>query len=272
MISRIMVGVAAVVTAAATDMAHAQTAAPPPAAADWLVTLGVEGRLLPSFEGSSNYVVWPYPIINVRKAGTPRDFTSPRDGFSVAIVNIGQFRVGPTGKLALPRRESDDIALRGLGNVPWKFEIGGFAEYWPWQWLRTRVEVRQGVSGHHGIVSDLTADVVMPMTPIWTLSAGPRLSLATADALQPYFGVTPAQSLTSGLPVYSPKGGVRSVGFGAQARQQWTPRWATNLYVEYDRLLGDAAKSPILTRNGSVDQVTVGVGVSYTFDIAGIGF
>jgi outer membrane protein len=84
--------------------------------------------------------------------------------------------------------------------------------------------------------------------------------------------VTPAQSLTSGLPVYSPKGGVRSVGLGAQARQQWTPRWATNLYVEYDRLLGDAAKSPILTRNGSVDQVTVGVGVSYTFDIAGIGF
>jgi outer membrane protein len=38
-------------------------------------------------------------------------------------------------------------------------------------------------------------------------------------------------------------------------------------YVEYDRLLGDAANSPLVTLRGSVNQTTVGVGASYSFDV-----
>jgi outer membrane protein len=272
----------AALTIGASNAASAQTAttgssgAAPAAAApvlpDWTVTLGIEGRLQPNFEGASNYEVLPYPIVSIRKAGTPRDFTSPFDGFSIAALTIGQFRVGPTMKLGLPRYEKDDPALHGLGDVPWKVEIGGFAEFWPLQWLRARAEVRQGVSGHHGLVADLSSDVVIPASKIVTVSAGPRLSLATAEALRPYFGVTPAQSAASGLPVYDPSGGLHSIGFGTQARQQWTPQWATNMYVEYDHLLGSAADSPIVARAGSPNQVTVGVGLSYTFNVAGLGF
>lgn len=245
--------------------AQAGTPAPPP---DWTITIGVEGRLTPAYDGSDRYIVAPFPNFDFRRVGTPRRFTSPRDGFSIAIINIGQFRLGPTGKVVLPRDESDDrAALRGLGDVDWAVEIGGFAEYWPFPWLRTRAEVRQGFGGHHGVVSDINADVVIPATPALTLSAGPRLTLATSDALEPYFGVTAAQSLASGLPVYQPKGGVRSYGAGAQARYQWSPQWAANVFVEYDRLTDDAARSPVLSRGGSADQVTVGLGISYTFDI-----
>jgi len=237
-------------------------------APDWTLTLGVEGRYLPSYVGSDRYIFAPFPIFDIRRAGTPRRFSAPLDGVSVAIVNIGQFRFGPTGKLVLPRDESEDpAALRGLGDVDWALELGVFAEYWFVPWLRGRVELRQGIGGHTGLVSEITADIVVPATESLTLSAGPRLTLATAQALQPYFGVTPAQSLTSGLPVYSPGGGVSAVGVGAQARQQLTRDWAVNLFVEYDRLVGDAANSPVLARGGSADQVTVGIGVSYTFDI-----
>jgi outer membrane protein len=253
--------------------AHAQPVSAPAAApADWTITLGAEGRLVPAFEGSRIYQIWPYPILAIRRAGTPRDFTSPRDGFSVAIVNLGQFRFGPTAKVGLPREVNDDPeALAGLGNVPWKFEIGAFAEFWPMPWLRTRGELRQGVSGHHGLVGELTADVVVPASEQLTLSAGPRLTLASAPALQPYYGITAAQSFASGYPFYDPKGGLKAVGAGAQARWQWNRQWATNVYVEYDRLLAGAADSPIVTRHGSADQVMVGVGLSYTFDVA-LGF
>jgi MipA family protein len=37
-------------------------------------------------------------------------------------------------------------------------------------------------------------------------------------------------------------------------------------YVEYERLLGDAAKSPLVTLRGSPNQTTVGIGASYAFD------
>ena len=244
--------------------ADAARAAP---VADWTVTLGVEGRVLPAFEGAGRFILAPFPIVDIRRAGTPRRFSGPRDGISAAIIDLGQFRLGPTGKFVLPRRERDDPALRGLGNVDWTFEIGAFAEYWVLPWLRTRAELRQGFGGHRGVVSEITADVVVPASETLTFSAGPRLTLATATALRPLFGVDAAQSLASGLPTYRPEGGVRSFGFGAQARQQWSPQWASRLYLEYDRLSGDAARSPILSRNGSADQVTVGLGFSYSFDL-----
>jgi outer membrane protein len=247
--------------------APAQTAGQPAVAPDWTVTVGIEGRVLPAFEGSDRYVLAPYPIVEIRRGGTARRFSAPRDGFGVAILDAGSFRLGPAGKVSLPRREEDDDALRGLGDVDWTVEAGIFIEYWPLHWLRTRAEVRHGFGGHAGVVAELTADLVAPVTRQLTLSAGPRLTLATAEALEPYFGVNAAQSAATGLPVFSPEGGVRAVGAGVQARQQWTPQWATNVFLEYDRLLGDAADSPVLSRGGSADQITVGLGMSYTFDI-----
>ena len=105
------------------------------------------------------------------------------------------------------------------------------------------------------------------MTPQLTLSGGPRLTLASAAATSPYFSITPAQSVASGLPVYDAAGGVRSLGAGAQARYEWSPAWATHLFVEYERLAGDAANSPIVTAHGSRDQIQVGIGVTYSFDM-----
>jgi outer membrane protein len=239
-----------------------------PIAGPWTVTVGIEGRVMPSFPGSDRAVLAPFPTFDLRKAGTPRRFSSPRDGIGVAVINEGQFRFGPAANFVLSRRESDDPALVGLGNVDWTLELGVFAEYWALPWMRTRVEVRQGVyGGHHGTVADFTADGVWAATPALTMSAGPRLSVASGEAMQPYFGVTPAQSITSGLPAFSAKSGVRSYGAGAQARYEWSQQWASKLFVEYDRLTSDAARSPIVSQIGSPNQTTIGFGLSYTFDI-----
>src|SRR6516165_6320956 len=142
------------------------------------------------------------------------------------------------------RENANSAAVRSLGNVPWAAEVGIFAQYWWVPWLRTRTEVRQGFHGHHGIVSDITTDAVVPVGPQLTLSAGPRLTLATTPAVSPYFNITPAQSVRSGLPIYDTKGGIRSYGAGAQARYLWTPQWATHVFVEYERLSGEPAGSP----------------------------
>jgi outer membrane protein len=62
-------------------------------------------------------------------------------------------------------------------------------------------------------------------------------------------------------------GGLRSFGAGAQARYEWSPQWATHIFVEYERLAGDAANSPLVITHGSRDQIQVGMGVTYSFDI-----
>ena len=255
-----------VLAAGAALVALAVSAAAEPAA-DWTVTLGVEGRVLPRYEGSARSMFAPFPMLEVRRGGTPRKFSSPRDGVSFGLLDSRRFQAGPTVKVRFPRKESSDNDLRGLGDVDWTLEAGAFVEYWPADWLRGRVELRQGIGGHHGLVSDLMADVVVPVTPQLTLSGGPRLTLASAAATSPYFSITPAQSVGSGLPVYNASGGVRSFGAGAQARYEWSKAWATHIFVEYERLAGDAGNSPLVSTRGTRDQVQAGLGVTYSFDI-----
>lgn len=257
---------ASMAVARAADTSNSPAFAPG-AASEWTVTIGAEGRVVPNFEGSDRYTVVPFPVFDLRRAGTPPSFHSPYDGFGFAILDTGRFRVGPAFKVRLPRNQSDDSDLKGLGDVDWAFEAGLFADYWVTPWLRTRAELRQGFGGHHGIMADLTADAVVPVTPQWTLSAGPRLTLATTAATTPYFSVTAAQAAASGLPVYNASGGVHSYGVGAQARYQWSPQWATYVFAEYERLTDGAANSPIVTQRGSPDQFEVGLGVSYSFDM-----
>jgi MipA family protein len=269
----------AILTTAA-SAADLQTPPPPapPAAApmapsvfglgpEWTVTVGAEGGALPEFDGGSRYTGIAIPRFDLRRAGTAEHFYSPRDGFGLGIVDTGNFRFGPVFKLRLPRHEGDDYALHGLGNVDWTLEAGLFAEYWPTQWLRTRAEVRQGIGGETGIISDLSADFIAPVTSKLRLSAGPRLTLATAEAVAPYFSITPEQSVNSGLPVYDARGGIYSWGAGAQAYYQLTPQWATYTFVEYQRLEDGAADSPLVVQRGTPDQVQAGVGVTYSFDM-----
>ena len=238
----------------------------PPAVTPWTVTIGVQGRLEPVFQGSDTYQILPYPVFNIRRAGTPERFLAPRDNAAISFYDVGFFRVGAVGKVRRARDQSDDPALNGLGDVPWAGEIGGFAEYWWVPWLRGRAEVRQGFNGHHGIVSDLMLDVVIPATSQLTLSGGPRLTLVTAAANDPYFSITPGQSFASGLPVYNAKGGVQSFGAGVQARYRWNAVWGTHAFVEYERLTGSAANSPLVEQRGSPNQFTIGLGTTYSFN------
>lgn len=270
----VSVALASLMPANAADMPQAAaratvfSAAP---ASEWSITIGAEARYLPRFEGADSMVVRPLPIFRVGRAGKADQFRSPRDGASIAVVDAGDFKLGPTLKLRQNRKESDDPAnLRGLGDVDWAFEVGAFAEYWPSDWLRTRVEVRQGFGGHHGVVADAMADVVYRATPQLTLSGGPRLTAGTASSFSPYFSVNTQQAALSGLPVFDARGGLRSYGVGAQARYGWTPQLATHAFVEYERLTGDAANSPLVTQRGSRDQMQVGIGVTYSFNVRGL--
>ena len=275
---RVMVGIALLAmlpaaTAFAADLVPLNPPNPPaipppsPPPPSWTVELGGEARTLPHYQGSDVYGIYPVPFVDVRDAGTPPRFHAPRDGMGYALYDTDMLKAGPVAQIELGRRVKHNPALDGLGDVGITVEAGGFVDYWPNRWVRARVELRQGIGGHHGIVSDQTLDVVLPVGPQWTLSGGPRMTMATREANTPYFGVDPAQSAASGLPVYDVGGGIRSVGVGTQARYQWTPKWASHAFVEYSRLSGDVGNSPIVTQRGSPDQAMFGLGTTYAFDI-----
>jgi outer membrane protein len=232
----------------------------------WTVTIGANGGAQPDFEGARRYMFTASPIFSINRAGATDRFLSPRDGASFALFDYGGFRAGPVGKLKPARTAANYSELNGLGDVKLAVELGGFAEYFPVDWFRARVEVRRGFGGHEGVVADFSADAIVPVVERFTLSGGPRFTLESSNATAPYFSVTAAQALASGLPVFNAQGGAHSVGAGTQLRYQVTPQWEAHSFVEYGRLLGDAAASPLVTLRGSPNQVSAGLGASYSFD------
>jgi outer membrane protein len=259
------------------DSASAQTAftlpAPPfelpmvpSVSGTWTVMVGVGGEYKPDFEGANRAMLSPVPIFAIRRAGTTEQFRGPRDSASIAFLDFGDLRAGPAAKFVSSRKASSYSELNGLGDVKTTVELGGFVEYYPVDWFRTRGELRQGIGGHHGVVADLSADVIVPVIQRLTISAGPRFTWESTQATSPYFGIDAVQAMASGLPAFNARGGAHSYGVGAQVSYRINPQWEVHSYVEYERLLGDAAASPLVTVRGSPNQTTVGIGASYSFD------
>ena len=59
-----------------------------------------------------------------------------------------------------------------------------------------------------------------------------------------------------------------SAGLLGSASYKWNDTWSTTGYAGYNRLVDQAAASPIPRRLGSLDQFTVGASVSYSFAYA----
>jgi MipA family protein len=243
-----------------------------PAAPDWIVTIGGELRIGPKWPGAptDKFGLTGGPLFSIRKIGTPPEYFGPLDSFGFSVLDIGQFKIGPAVKLIWQRKASDDAALNGLGDIDFALQVGAFAEYWPVQWLRLRGELRQGFGGERGVTGNLFADAVVPAGQ-FRFSGGPRLTVQTTAAVSPYFSITPAQSAGStvaglpALPVYHASGGVYSYGAGGQIEYFFNPQWATYGFIEYERLVGSAADSPLVTQRGSPNQVTFGLGARYSF-------
>jgi outer membrane protein len=233
----------------------------------WTVTIGAGGNFRPDFEGATHDQLSPVPIFSVERAGSHQQFIGPRDGASIALFDTGGFRAGPVGMFLPARMASSDSALNGLYDVKATIELGGFIEYFPVDWFRARAEVRRGFGGSTGVFADLSADAIVPVWDRLTWSAGPRLSFANTHGTAPFFGIDQTEALASGLPVFNATGGLHSVGAGTQLRYQITPQWEVHSYIEYQRLTGAAAASPLIAQRGSPNQTTSSIGASYSFDV-----
>jgi len=244
-----------------------------PASSDWVITVGADARFEALYVGSNAWRMVPVPYFDARRFGSKEGFHTPRDGVGIALFDNGVLAIGPVGSLIWQRRQSSSSSLNGLGNVDFTGLIGGFVDYWAVPWLRSRVEVMEGFGGATGIQTNLSIDAVVPLSTAVTWSGGPRARYVTSALESPYFSITQSQSIASGLLVYNAGAGWQAVGAGTQLKYRFNPTWATYAFVEYDKLVGPTASSPIVTGpGGSSNQWTLSVGLTYSFAVTGVPF
>ena len=261
-------------TAAATDLpafaqpqAAAPQAAPAPEKTDetYIVTLQVIGAVAPSFPGSEILRPYPFPGVSVRSAREPERFSTPDDGFGFAVIDHDGFRAGPVANFVFRRGDRD--GLFGLHQVGLTHEVGGYAEFTPFDHFRARTELRQGVDGHGGFVAALGADVFGSADAL-RLSVGPRLNFGNDRYANAYFSVTPAEAALNGrLEPYQASGGFTSAGGIATLRYDIAPNLNATVYGGLQRLTGSVGSSPIPSLIGSRDQFTAGLAISRSFEV-----
>jgi outer membrane protein len=249
------------------------------ASTGWTVSVG--GGLLagPAFPGSSDYQVQAVP--SVRLAYQDVFFASVEEGVGYNLVNTGPWRVTPLLAVDFGRDADGDSLFRVAGDS--STALVGFADIdttlqagvrvtrplGDWQ---TSLNVRRGLNGHKGLTAEVAMEKASTVTPgqqggagRWTLVTGPRASWGDGKYNDAYFGVTPAASAGSGLPVYRAASGLVSAGWGLTMIGSLEGDWSMVGFVRYNRLLGDAADSPLVRQRGSADQLSGGLFLSLRF-------
>jgi outer membrane scaffolding protein for murein synthesis (MipA/OmpV family) len=248
---------------------------------DWNVTVGMGTMVEPSYLGADNHRVTAVPVLSVEYKDD--FFASTQDGVGYNYINRGGWKFGPIGRYVDSRDENDKDffhiggprtqALRGLGNVPGTVELGGFVEYESdsKSWDST-VELRQGINGHKGMVADFSSEYTHDIhenfyrgDPPMIVTIGPRATVVDAMYNKSYFEVNADQSAASGLPQYTPGGGLLSYGLNSSLTVPLSESVMTTFVANYSRLGGDAADSPLVDQRGSADQASFGLFLTYGF-------
>jgi len=219
----------------------------------------------PTYFGSDTYEVGPDFSLGFQFLRLP-------GGRTVGSQDPNNVRYGfaPRGSLRIvsERSTSESPELAGLNDIDLSVELGMGLGYTQRNFEAFGV-ARYGVVGHESWVGEFGADVIARPSDRLTLTAGPRLFLGDDTYSATYFGVTAAESAASGgsFAAFAATGGALSAGFEVGMTYALNDNWGLSGALRYDRLLGDAADSPI-TAQGSADQFSVRLGLvrKITFD------
>jgi outer membrane protein len=232
---------------------------------DIRVRVGLGAQLQPEYIGSDSTDVSPLFHANIAHGAKEFNFGAPDDSPGIAVVSGDGFSFGPAGNIQWKRRQSEVGAP--VGNVATTFEVGAFAQYEAKDSFRIRAELLKGINGHDGLLGSIGADKIWRDGDRYVFSIGPRVLFSDGRYERAYFGVSPAASLASGLPAYRPGSGIYAVALTSGASYQLTSHWGIFGFARYERLVGDAARSPIVRQLGSRNQLSEGIGLNYTFTV-----
>jgi outer membrane scaffolding protein for murein synthesis (MipA/OmpV family) len=252
-----------VTAAAQTAARHAVAQDQPPA--EWSFTLGGGAMYAPDYEGSDDYTVLPLPFVEISWQDRIRLTTEGGPGIFATPFAADGLRFDLGVRYDFGRSEDDNDALKGLGDL----DVGAVAvvrfgyEAGP---VALGLEVARDLTGdRNGLTATAEAEYTIQLLDDVRLSATPHLTWADDEYMSNTFGITAAQAARSarGLASYDAGSGLKDVGINLGIGYMMTDSIYVMGQVGYSRLLGDAADSPLVSSEGSADQLSAMLGLTY---------
>ncbi len=194
-------------------------------------TLGLGASSTPDYFGSEN------SSVGVTGSFAPESFQFGSLGFGRDGNDAGGFGLKGSFRYVGARKAADNPELAGLADLDASLEVGGGFSY-ATDIADIYAVGRYGVVGHEGFVGEIGGDLIMHPNARSELRVGPRVFFGDDTYAGTYFG--------SSLTGYTATGGMLSRGIEASISYDVTDDWGIVGTVNYDELLNDAARSPIV--------------------------
>jgi outer membrane scaffolding protein for murein synthesis (MipA/OmpV family) len=107
-------------------------------------------------------------------------------------------------------------------------------------------QLRAALSGDQGTIGVLGIYMPLELARDFTLTVLPSVTWANGKEMQTFYGVTPAQSAASRFPAYCAGAGWQNAALEIDGGWKIAGPWHLLGGVGYQRLLGNAADSPLV--------------------------
>ena len=188
-------------------------------------------------------------------------FADPLNGIGYSFEPIGNLQYGL--RVNLDTGRSVETTLPGFEKIKARANPGAFANYTVNDKLTLRSALRLGMGdGADGSLLHVGGSYKVLQAGFFGVSVNASLKYADSNYMQSYFGVSAAQSAASGLKAYKPAAGFAAAKVGLTAGTPLSRQIFVFANLSVQRLMGDAANSPIVSKK---TQPTAFIGGVYTF-------
>ncbi len=161
------------------------------------------------------------------------------------------------------RDEGRSDALRGLGDIDARPEIGAFFNFNPTPSVSLNTSLRYGSGNDRkGLLIDLGAGWSTSVSPSLRFGTTIATTWANSDYNQEYFGINSGQASRRGYAQFAPGSGFKDARIGASLTYRINPTWSLTGSVTYSKLMGDAKHSPIVRETGTTSGL---LALGYSF-------
>lgn len=223
----------------------------------------------PDYPGADSRSIAVAPLFRYQFKGSQRSvyLAGPLANFN--LVNDPAWHAGPLLNYRPGREDADDAVVRQLHEIADTVEAGAFISYrWygkgavPWE-VQVSANVLQGFTSTDGTRGWVGASILTPISRRIVVGLGGTINYTDAKTMDGYYGIAPADSVKSGLPVYLPGGGLSSSDLWLTVAFLVHSNWAVGAAVYAQHLRGNAADSPWVRTHGNTNQVSFGIGAAY---------
>ena len=213
----------------------------------------------PRYQGSDEQKVSVVPGIFLQASNGL--FADPFNGVGYVFEPAGSLVYGVRVNIETGR--SIEAALSGFDKIKSRLNPGVFANYVVNEQLTLKSALRMGLGdAGDGSLLNLGATYKLYNANFVSVNLNTSVKYGSSSYMQAYFGVSPTQSAASGLAAYQPGAGLAMAQVGLTAGFPISREIYIFSSASVQRLLGDAANSPIVRKK---TQPVAFVGAVYSF-------